>query len=326
MSITNLLKINHNTHVKRNVIKTLYSKSKSGTKTLLSLHASDDGYIVCYNSINQIYLNYNNHVSVAENEGKFSKNAVYFPGHKDQKLVIDNNIFYGLNEFTITTWIKTENNTINPMTLVEVVPKIFIDCKEDMDIKSKLETTINDFKNIYDQTKSENAINIGVYKQNISYELNIKHQDIQDFDNEYWNHIMLTYKDNIFYLFINGKLTNTGTLDTDEFLHMGKSMYTIIGSSFFDNNSNLDEVYIDDFVIYDKALFTSDFKVPNTYMFPNYNNTGIKFDTCYIYRKTEQIIARDPVYRNVVKTYTFTFDCNYYCYNRNYVKIFKFIF
>lgn len=325
MSITNRFNIIHHAILKRNVIETLYSDPNRNVKTLFSLKASDDDYIICTNCMNKKYLNYKNYVTIAEDEGKFSKNAIYFPGKENQKIALPGNIFYNLDEFTITTWIKTVESSINPMTLVEVIPGMLFSLKNNDSYVSDngMKSIINSFQT--ENNTNNNSINIGVYQEYAASELNIKHRSINNFNKFYWNYITLTFKNNIFYLFINGKLINTGSIEFDIIKQINEDVYTVIGSSFLDNNSEFNEVYIDDFVIYDKALFTSDFDIPVGFIHPNINKDGIKYDTYRNLRESQFYINSQNVCRSVEKTFEFKYDSEYSCKDMNKRKVFRFI-
>lgn len=323
MSITNSFNITHQLILKRQVIKTLYSSSKNkNTNILFSLRATDDGDILCTNFYNKKYLNYKNYITVAENEGKFSKNAIHFTGHKDQKILLDGNLFYNLTEFTISTWIKTLNFSINPTTLIEIVPKMLFNIKNDTsrEIPKEVKLMINKFST--ESNADNNSINVGVYKSDNIDEINIKHNTIYNFNKFYWNYISLIFKDSTFYLFVNGKLIKSNKI-TNDFTSINTGNYTVIGSSFIDDKSVANDVYIDDFIIFDKALFLSDFPIPNTFLHPNYNN-GIKFDIQRVPQKLYNF--KYDITRITGKNMEFNFDSSYSCTNKNSIVIFKFIF
>lgn len=282
MSITNLFKIDHHSRLKRNVIELLYTNPNFKINKIFSLKASDDGDILCTNLWNKEYINYGNYITVAEYEGKFSKNAIYFPGNVYQKIIIKKNIFYKLNEFTISAWVKSCKPSINPMTLIEIIPKIFLE--------NNITLNLDNYK------LNNKSIEVEIFDDNNHFKLSKKHNEIEEYNKYRWNYATLTFKDDILYLFANGKLIEYQKIKKEIINSIDTDMYTVIGSSFLNNKSVSNFFYIDDFVIYDKALFTDDFNIPNTFIDPNINNIGLKTNTI---RKIKSNICLNTTIRNI---------------------------
>lgn len=278
MSITNLFEINHHSKLRRNVIELLYTNPNFKVTKIFSLKASDDGKILCTNLWNKEFINYGNYITVAEYEGKFSKNAVFFPGNIYQKLILEGNIFYRLNEFTISTWVKSLKPSINPMTLIEVIPKKF------------LEEGIDNHK------LNNKSLEVEIFNETDSFKISKKYSELNEYNKYRWNYVTLTFKNNILYLFANGKLIEYKELQKEIINSINKNMCTVIGSSFLNNKSVVNFFYIDDFVIYNKALFIEDFDIPDTFMDPNINNIGLKQNTI---RKIKSNICINTTIRNI---------------------------
>lgn len=207
--------------------------------------------------------------------GKINPDAIYFPGESRQGYVLPRNILWGLNEFTIAAWVKNLDPTISA-TLLEIVPSVLVDLTEE-DLKYMTEdhmAAINEYKNKF--VTSASSLTVSIYDQNaIAHGIGLGIENIEEYIIDDWNYIATTYKNGTVKLFVNGHLVHThyADLELSLFNKLTKDMYSIIGASFIDDlpatGNRSSKMYMDDFVIYDKAIFqTDEFEVPDSHMNP----------------------------------------------------------
>lgn len=253
------------------------------------------------------WVNNNNLITGIPSEGKVYDDAVYFSGNKLQGYILDRNILWGLTEFTIAAWVKNLDNS-KSATLLEIVPPVLMELTEDEleGLSEADKDLINTYKSKYN-TQS-NSINVNIYDtETVAHGVGSEIANIEGYNVGGWNYITTTFKNNVIRLFVNGKLIQEkeADLELDLYNKLSYNMYSIIGASFVDDLSetnNSSNMYMDDFIIYDKALFTKDFEVPQFAMVPFYNSLGMIYDL-------ERVITEpgDYIYnteRYVAKTYS----------------------
>lgn len=207
--------------------------------------------------------------------GKIHNDAVYMSGDSKQGLVLNRNILWGLREFTIAAWVKNLDPTVST-TLLEIVPAVLVDLTEE-DLKYMSEEhiqIINEYKNKF--MTSANSLNVNIYDPDaVAHGINLGIETVEEYIVDDWNYITTTFKDGVIRLYVNGKLIHTHYSDLELGLYnkLTENMYSVIGASFVDdlpaNGSKSSKMYMDDFVIYDKALFTDEeFTLPDKHMDP----------------------------------------------------------
>lgn len=231
------------------------------------------------------WTNNGDYIQTSTDTGKVYNNSVLFPGNNLQSYVLDRNILYGLDEFTIAAWVKTIDNTI-PNTLLEIVPRLLLDLTED-DLKYIPQKDIDAIENYKAKFRvAVNSVNVNIYDdESTPHGVGIDISELSDYNVGDWNYIATTFKNNVIRLFVNGKLIQEKEADLELNLYskLSADMYSVIGASFIDDlpisQNKSTNMYMDDFIIYDKAIFTSDFPVPTEPMVPYYMQKGSLYDS-----------------------------------------------
>lgn len=270
----------------RSIIRLAYSdRVNSDSKELTSLEYIKSNTIV--DKAGNIWVNRDNLVIVAPGIGKVTKNCLYFPGHPKQALILDKNVLANKKEFTIAAWVLRYGSE-RSNTIVEIVPKFLFDLNiSDMDGLDEITRYIIDEYKSNDDTRlnSIRASIFGEKEHNVSESIsNIDNYIIDD-----WNYYTLSFKKNKFYISINGKIIKEDTANIPEYYNelspLFEDTYFVIGASFLDDitDHRAYSMYIDDLVVYDKALFTSDFIVPTKKFTIDSFNSNIYNSTRVVY-------------------------------------------
>lgn len=229
------------------------------------------------------WVNENNLVTPSVNNGKVYQNAVYFSGNANQGFVLKRNILWGLSEFTIASWVKNLDITV-PSTLLEIVPSVLVDLTENdlRFMKDDELALINDYKTKF--RDSVNSLNASIYDPHaVPHGISLKTEEVEEYIADDWNYVATTFKNGILKMFVNGKLIRSHevNLELSLFNKLTKDMYSIIGASFVDDlpasGNKSSNMYMDDFIIYDQAIFPDEFDVPTSPMQPWHFYKGMPY-------------------------------------------------
>ena len=281
----------------------------------------------------------NSNVTIAENQGKVSNNAIAFNAPTQTtsgetitggRIVLDHNIFYNKSEFTFSTWVKSTGN--KPKTVIEIVPKVLLDLDSADSLPDEIVTMIQTYKELLNNTSTA-SVNISILQEDSTTNIiNVAKSESETYDNNDYNYYTLTFKDNILYTFINGILVSTAEIGENHPLRssMYENMYTVIGTSFlaqydpefYTNDDSI--LYMDDISIYDEALYTEDFEVPTTVFEPDFDAYALHTDTERRVIFAEDTRVVNDTARSVVSSIEFDFISKRVSFNMSKMAIFKF--
>lgn len=236
--------------------KRIYDKIVCNSDILINMRFDDNG-------INDLAENnWENYNGTFIGDGKFGKKALTLSGIKGNRLQLNKNILYGLDEFTISLWCSMDDNSrdFNPFTLLD--PATTYQTK--IRISFRYSNSIYNTLTICNNWSVQNTNNV------ISTTNNITSLNVTSIYKRYVHHAIVL-KNNILHYFLNGILQ--GTINNSSYINMIKTNTKLIlylGWDNWDNDSY--STYssigrIDDIVfIQNNALWTNDFFVPNNYL------------------------------------------------------------
>ncbi len=172
---------------------------------------------------------------------KFGNASLYFPGTEMQRIHIENkDLNFGLSDFTISFWLYPE---VKDTEVAHSAPLIF--GTENLDQK-------NNFLLFLYNLVLNTKISLWNYDSSLYLDTNIEYTPSE------WKHYAIVRKDGVFIVYQDG--IKIGESDQLKNYLIDISDFTIGGSNY---TGTAYKGYMDDFAIYNKAIYDGNFTPPN---------------------------------------------------------------
>lgn len=254
-------------------------------------------------AISRRWVNNQSQIKISKYYSKINTHSIYFPGKQQQKLMTNENIFYGLTSFTLSLWLKLPSTYTSYSTFIEIIPKELL-------LNSYMENNDKETKQLMSVYKSTslNKLNIGIITDTESNVINIDKTKLNKYLNKTdWNNIIIVYDNSRFIYYINGNKIADDILNFD-ISSLPKNYITIIGGDSL-NDLGLSKsvhMYLNDLIIYDGIIFDYKKDYLNIPVLKSLSNTDfIPYSTIDTARKIEIVKKKKIKYNfNTVKNDT----------------------